>query len=85
MAFDAGQVFLRVHHSGRQLYEEVFLETGPGVYAERSFGCRSFSDHPPEVTQESYGFDAEPSISPVKKWIGEAKSVDSTQPKIVFF
>ena len=38
-----------------QIYEEAFLETNPEDWQVRSFGCRNFSDHPPEVTQEIYG------------------------------
>ena len=57
-----------------QIYEEVFLETNPEDWAVPSFGYRSFSDHPPEVTREIYGFDGEPSAASIKKWLVEGKA-----------
>ena len=57
-----------------QIYEEAFLETDPENFAIRSFGCRNFSGHPPEVTQEIYSFDGEPSAASIKKWLAEGKS-----------
>ena len=56
-----------------QIYEEAFLETDPEIFAIRSFGCRIFSDHPPEITQEIYGFEGEPSAASIKKWLAEGK------------
>ena len=57
-----------------QIYEEAFLETDPDNFAIRSFCCRNFGDHSPEVTQEIYGFDGEPSAASIKKWLAEGES-----------
>ena len=54
-----------------QIYEEALLEKDPEERAMRCFGCRNFSDHPPEVTQEIYGFEGEPSAASIKKWLAE--------------
>ena len=57
-----------------QIYEEAPLETNPEDWAVRSFGCRNFSDHPPEVTQEICGFEGEPSAASIKKSLAGGKA-----------